>query len=214
MSGLQNSSCELNHQYLNFCNWLTSLSILKVYPYCNIWQDFPFWGCIVFHRMYIPLILYPSVCENLGYLYLLAIENKVAMNVCMLCRSVVSDSLLPCRLYPAKLLCPWDSPGKSIVWVAIPFSRGFSQLRDWSRVSCIAGRYFTAWVTMELYCANISLRYCFEIFWISTYKCDCWIALALKKFFSGSLSLFDIAAVPFCIPNYFQIFIEIWTPRD
>ena len=29
-------------------------------------------------------------------------------------RSVVSDSLRPCGLQPARLLCPWNSPGKSI----------------------------------------------------------------------------------------------------
>ena len=28
-------------------------------------------------------------------------------------------------------------------WVPIPFSRGSSQPRDWTRVSCIAGRFFT-----------------------------------------------------------------------
>ena len=27
-------------------------------------------------------------------------------------------------------------------WVAIPFSRGSSQPRDWTQVSCIAGRFF------------------------------------------------------------------------
>ena len=26
---------------------------------------------------------------------------------------VVSDSLRPCGLYPARLLCPWDSPGQN-----------------------------------------------------------------------------------------------------
>ena len=34
-------------------------------------------------------------------------------------------------------------------WVAFPFSRGSSQLRDWTRVSCTAGRFFTSWGTME-----------------------------------------------------------------
>ena len=29
--------------------------------------------------------------------------------------------------------------------VAIPFSRESSQIRDWTRVSCIAGRFFTFW---------------------------------------------------------------------
>ena len=28
-------------------------------------------------------------------------------------RSVVSDSLRPYGLYPVRLLCPWDSPGKN-----------------------------------------------------------------------------------------------------
>ena len=32
-------------------------------------------------------------------------------------------------------------------WVAIPFSRGSSWSRDWTWVSCIAGRFFTTWAT-------------------------------------------------------------------
>ena len=35
-------------------------------------------------------------------------------------------------------------------WVAIAFSRGSSQLRDWTQVSCIAGRHFTIWATKEV----------------------------------------------------------------
>ena len=34
-------------------------------------------------------------------------------------------------------------------WVAIPSSRGSSQLRDWTQVSCVLGRYFTFWYTRE-----------------------------------------------------------------
>ena len=34
-------------------------------------------------------------------------------------------------------------------WVAIPFSRGSSQPRDWTQVSCLAGRFFTIWTTRE-----------------------------------------------------------------
>ena len=33
-----------------------------------------------------------------------------------------------------------------------PFSRGSSQLRDWTQVSCIAGRRFTVWATREAHC--------------------------------------------------------------
>ena len=40
-------------------------------------------------------------------------------------------------------------------WVAFPFSRGSSQPRDRTQVSCIAGRFFTSWATRE---ARGSLR--------------------------------------------------------
>ena len=46
-----------------------------------------------------------------------------------------------------QLLCPWDSPGKNIEWVAIPFSKRSSWPRDQTWVSCIAGRFLTVWVT-------------------------------------------------------------------
>ena len=34
-------------------------------------------------------------------------------------------------------------------WVAIPFSRGSSQPKDWTQVSYIAGGFFTSWATRE-----------------------------------------------------------------
>ena len=38
------------------------------------------------------------------------------------------------------------SPGM-LEWVAYPFSRGTSQPRNWTGVSCIAGRFFASWAT-------------------------------------------------------------------
>ena len=38
---------------------------------------------------------------------------------------------------------------KILEWVALPFSRGSSQPRDWTQVSCIAGWFFTIWATRE-----------------------------------------------------------------
>ena len=35
-------------------------------------------------------------------------------------------------------------------WEAYPFSRGSSRSRNWTRVSCIASRFFTSWATMEV----------------------------------------------------------------
>jgi len=34
-------------------------------------------------------------------------------------------------------------------WVAVPFSRGSSQPRDWTQVSHIDGEFFTSWATRE-----------------------------------------------------------------
>ena len=34
-------------------------------------------------------------------------------------------------------------------WVAFPFSKGSSQPRNQTQVSCIAGRFFTSWATVE-----------------------------------------------------------------
>ena len=42
-------------------------------------------------------------------------------------------------------LSPQGSP-RILEWVAYPFSRGTSQPRNPTRVSCIAGRFFTSWV--------------------------------------------------------------------
>ena len=38
---------------------------------------------------------------------------------------------------PARLLCPWDSRGKILEWVAMPSSRGSSQPRDGTCISYI-----------------------------------------------------------------------------
>ena len=63
------------------------------------------------------------------------------------------------HLCPA-LFDPMDCslPGSSVLgilqsrileWVAVPSSRGSSWPRDWTRVSCIAGRFFTIWATRK-----------------------------------------------------------------
>ena len=39
---------------------------------------------------------------------------------------------------------------RRLEWAAIPFFSTSSQFRDWTRVSCIAGRFFTVWATKKL----------------------------------------------------------------
>ena len=57
-------------------------------------------------------------------------------------------------------------------WVAVPFSRGSSQPRDQTGVSCTAGGFFTSWATREAAMAQKSHRevilyYCKYILYIS-----------------------------------------------
>ena len=42
-------------------------------------------------------------------------------------------------------------------WVAFPFSRASSKLRDWTQVSCIAGRFFISWATREAHGMDLML---------------------------------------------------------
>ena len=57
---------------------------------------------------------------------------------------------------PDLLHCRWilyqlshkGSP-RILEWVAYPFSRGSSWHRNWTGVSCVAGRFFASWATRE-----------------------------------------------------------------
>ena len=60
-------------------------------------------------------------------------------------RSVVSDSLWPYGLCTVHGVLQ----ARILEWVAILFSRGSSQPRDWTQVSHTAGRFFTSWATRE-----------------------------------------------------------------
>ena len=58
-------------------------------------------------------------------------------------------TLWPYGLYPARLLCPLILQARILEWVAIPYTMGSSQPRDWNQVSHIAGKFFIVWATRE-----------------------------------------------------------------
>ena len=61
-------------------------------------------------------------------------------------------------------------------WIAIPFSRGSSRPRDWTSMSCIAGRFFTIWATRKplcLYCWPTN-RFIIPFFLYSIYIIITW----------------------------------------
>ena len=86
-----------------------------------------------------------------------------------------NPGLLPCRqiLYH---LSREGSP-RILVWVVYPFSRGSSQPRNRTSVSCIAGRFFTSWATREA-----QLTFYLKLFPLDSAK-NCTEYLGLNFFF-------------------------------
>ena len=58
--------------------------------------------------------------------------------MCVLSPSVMSDSLSPYGVQPARLLCPWDSPGKNTGVGCQALPQGIFLLRDGTRVSYVS----------------------------------------------------------------------------
>ena len=67
--------------------------------------------------------------------------------------SVVSDSLQPRGLWPAKLLCPWIIMTRILEWVANSFFRGSFLPRAWTQVfcsSCTGEQILSHWATCSI----------------------------------------------------------------
>ena len=73
-------------------------------------------------------------------------------------------------------------------WVAYPFSSGSSWPRNWTRVSCIAGRFFTNWATKEAPLSSI-VRSITIATNASKYSHPCWGTIYSIAFFLHNMSL-------------------------
>ena len=135
------------------------------------------------------LFIHLSIINILFFPHFLTVVNSAAITLmykflfecCVLSCSVVFNSLWP---------MDWGLPGSSVHGilqarilesVAIPFSRGSSQARDWTQVSHIASKFFTIWATS------------FQFFWVHTLE---WV------FESNGDSRFNIL-------RYHKIFITV-----
>ena len=141
----------------------------------------------------------PSVWQiyHPGSIHIYFLEVCVCVCVCMLSCLVVSDTLRPPGLKPAKLLCPWDFPARILEWVAISSSRGSSRPRDWTPISCVSciGRQILHYcITREAHSLASPQRlfiYLYLFIWMHlalvavhrTFAESCWI------FCSGALTL-------------------------
>ena len=68
---------------------------------------------------------------------------------CLVAQSCLT-SLQPYGLYPARVLCPWDSPGKNSGLSCHSPPGEFSRPRNQTQISCIAGGFFTGWATIAI----------------------------------------------------------------
>ena len=73
-------------------------------------------------------------------------------NLSLLHRIFPTQGLNPGLLHHRQILYQLSHKGspRILKWVACPFSKGFSWPRNWTRVSCIAGGFFTSWATRTL----------------------------------------------------------------
>ena len=78
---------------------------------------------------------------------------------------LVAQSCLTLRahgLWPTRLRCPWNSPGKKLTVVGTHslLQGGSSRPRDQTWVSCIAGSFFIIWATKQL-APSGKFKFCF-----------------------------------------------------
>ena len=95
---------------------------------------------------------------------------------------------LPCCRQIFYPLSPQGSP-RILEWVAYLFSRGTSQLRNGTGVSCIAGKFFTSWATQPLGNVNSFEVYTYVKFLTNLGKINCLGKLLSRSSFSFHCSL-------------------------
>jgi len=117
--------------------WLTNFIFLLIY------LSGCFMVCIYVFMIYIYLITY-----TFKFYYTISHIVKSEKHECF-SHSVVSDSCNPMDCRPPESSVHEILQARILEWVAIPFFRGSSQLRDPTWVSCITGRFFTIWATKE-----------------------------------------------------------------
>ena len=117
--------------------------------------------CSVFHCLVSPIIL-AFLCEKVQTF--LVYLSSPCVNEFWNCMTIPCVCVCMCMCSVARL-CPtlWGPmdyrlPGSSVhgilqtrilEWVDYPSSRGSSQPRNWTGVSCVAGRFFSSWATRE-----------------------------------------------------------------
>ena len=119
-------------------------------------------------------------------------------------------TLRPHGLYPARLLCPWDSPGKNTGMGCHSLLQRIFPTQGSNPVSFIAGKFFSHHVTCKYFLPFSRLSFHFVSGFLETL-----LSILLDIYPEGELLgyivipfltlggtpiLFFIAVAPFCIP--------------
>ena len=105
--------------------------------------------------------------------------------------SVLASQLCPTLCYPVDYSPPGSSvhgilQAKILEWIPIPSSRGLSQPRDRTGVSCITGRFFTVWPTQKWKWKLLSNVRLFATPWTAAYQAPLPMGFSRQEYWSGS----------------------------
>ena len=123
---------------IQHCAYGLPLVLIFEKTYMRVWCFIWIVGLFSTQRYFQALMCVPLNVTLLGN-RIFACVIKVSKWVCSLVTLLCLTLCNPCQFPQARLQ----------EWAAIPFSRGSSWPRDWTRVSCNAGRFFTVWATRE-----------------------------------------------------------------
>ena len=84
-----------------------------------------------------------------GTISFLSSLNNLFLKSESVSQSVVPDSLQVHGLPSTRLLCPSHFPGKDTGVIYCFLLQGIFPTKDWTQVSCTAGRFFADWITRE-----------------------------------------------------------------
>ena len=115
--------------FISFCNVQSTHKLITFtfFPYCFLYLTF-LWDLFYFSFSWLSISF-----------FVLAKSPQSCLTLCDL-----MDCNLPGSFVHGILQT------RVLEWVAIPFSRGSSQPRDRTWLSCIAGRFFTIWAMREV----------------------------------------------------------------
>ena len=133
--------------------------------------------------------------------------DSLSKNAGVGCRALLQGILQIQGLNPGLLLCrqilyhlSYKGSPRILEWVAFPFSRGSSQPRNQTRVSCIAGGFFTSWATREVHfliqfssVQSLSRVWLFVTPWIA--------ALQASLSITNSQSLLKLMSIELVMPS-------------